>query len=345
MEVIHKRLSFLIQQYLRGIITDAEKAELMQLVTESEENRKLFDQLSNDEYLFDQLLEMENIDDTGVWEKIEKMLPPEGLTAQETTTEAPFPKPSKRNWLKLAAAAVIIIVISVACYYWFRSSPENKPVITGNKPQVKTNFSYLQNENGIQVSVLDTTYRLTLPDSSLVLLNKHSTIRFPPVFTGNKRQVELNGMAYFDIKPGKPFHLIARDKDIVVLGTKFQVEAYDSTKLFRTSLFEGKLVVKQGKDSYPLNPGQKIESINDSQLNISTADSMQQALSWQRSIDLNDATIEEVVAEVEQIYGVDIIISGTSTKRAIAGFSPGTELNEVLQTLQKLYDVQLSIKN
>ena len=90
---------------------------------------------------------------------------------------------------------------------------------------------------------------LTLPDGTNVWLNARSEMRYPAAFTGNKREISLDGEAYFEVthKGGKPF-VVRTDKcNVEVLGTKFNVEAYSDSEDFCTSLMEGSVRVSDKK--------------------------------------------------------------------------------------------------
>ena len=91
-------------------------------------------------------------------------------------------------------------------------------------------------------------YQLVLPDGSKVWLNSGSTLRFPTAFIGSERIVELKGEAYFDIakNPKMPFLVRTNNAmDIKVLGTQFNVMAYDDEKNINTTLIEGSVEVRK----------------------------------------------------------------------------------------------------
>ncbi|HEY8388766.1 MAG TPA: FecR domain-containing protein [Parasegetibacter sp.] len=91
-------------------------------------------------------------------------------------------------------------------------------------------------------------FSLLLPDGSRVWLNAASSIRFPVTFESRERRVKLNGEAYFEVKktgtPKRvPFIVETRNQTIEVLGTSFNVNAYDDEDAERTTLLEGSLRV------------------------------------------------------------------------------------------------------
>jgi ferric-dicitrate binding protein FerR (iron transport regulator) len=103
-------------------------------------------------------------------------------------------------------------------------------------------------------------YKLVLPDGSKVWLNSSSSLKYPTSFEGNKRIVELSGEAYFEVKKDatKDFIVKTKMRDISVLGTSFNVSAYNDDAFFAATLAEGKikLVGDQQKEVY-LKPGEQ----------------------------------------------------------------------------------------
>jgi hypothetical protein len=99
--------------------------------------------------------------------------------------------------------------------------------------------------------------RITLPDGTKVWINAASRLRYPTVFAGDSREVELEGEAYFDVSKdaARSFIVHARGMDIRVLGTAFNVNTYDST--LYTTLVSGKVSVKGKADGVMLEPGEQ----------------------------------------------------------------------------------------
>ena len=89
-------------------------------------------------------------------------------------------------------------------------------------------------------------YRVTLPDGTKVWLNAASSITFPAAFTGNKREVKIDGEVYFEVTPNKqqPFMVNVDGRSSVeVLGTSFNVNAYRDEENINTTLLEGSVAV------------------------------------------------------------------------------------------------------
>lgn len=121
----------------------------------------------------------------------------------------------------------------------------------------------LENGHGLDYSVADSVkdldveyhrvivprggeYNLKLADGTSVWVFAESEIRFPTRFKGNKREVYLEGEAYFDVQhdPAHPFYVKTKSLDVKVLGTSFNVKAYKNSGMVETSLVEGVVSVK-----------------------------------------------------------------------------------------------------
>jgi ferric-dicitrate binding protein FerR (iron transport regulator) len=89
-------------------------------------------------------------------------------------------------------------------------------------------------------------FQVTLPDGTKVWLNAASSLRYPTVFTGAERKVTVTGEAYFEVAHNErmPFVVNVNDKEeVTVLGTHFNVNAYDNEKAIHTTLLQGSVKV------------------------------------------------------------------------------------------------------
>ena len=102
-------------------------------------------------------------------------------------------------------------------------------------------------------------YSLTLADGTRVWLNSQSSLRFPVAFRGEERRVQLTGEAYFEVTPGrKRFIVETKSVAVRVLGTAFDVNAYEDETVIRTTLVRGKVeILAGGKEACVLQPGQQ----------------------------------------------------------------------------------------
>ncbi|HEY1201383.1 MAG TPA: FecR family protein, partial [Niastella sp.] len=101
-------------------------------------------------------------------------------------------------------------------------------------------------------------YQLVLADGTKVWLNASSSLRYPTAFTGKERRVELTGEGYFEVakNASMPFHVVTATQDVEVLGTHFNINAYDDEDAVKTTLLEGSVKVK-ADNSVVLKPGEQ----------------------------------------------------------------------------------------
>lgn len=160
-------------------------------------------------------------------------------------------------------------------------------------------------------------YSLTLSDGTRVWLNASSTLRFPSAFSGSTREVELlQGQAYFDVtKDAKhPFHVTVSKPasgtmNIEVLGTAFNVSAYQTDDDIQTTLVNGAVKVssENGVQGAVLKPGNQASFTTDNQLEVATVDT-RVATSWiDGSFYFDKTPLPKVLDELSRWYNVKVI--------------------------------------
>lgn len=102
-------------------------------------------------------------------------------------------------------------------------------------------------------------YTVKLADNTTVKLNSGSTLKYPVRFNGNSREVWLSGEAYLEVArdTSKPFIVHAAGTEVSVLGTTFNVNAYDSAKEVTTTLVSGKVEVSNEVAAQIISPGEQ----------------------------------------------------------------------------------------
>lgn len=169
--------------------------------------------------------------------------------------------------------------------------------------------------NGVMLSV-------TLPDSTKVILNSGSVVRYPSSFTRNQRVIQLNGEAFFDVSknPAKPFIIQTRGMEVKVLGTRFNLKSFEDEDVVQLTLEEGAVVaqmdVSNEKKEVCLTPGEQVI------LNKKTGEITNKKVDLQRYIGwtsgklfFNDNTLEEIARELEMKFDVEITIESERFKK------------------------------
>ena len=116
---------------------------------------------------------------------------------------------------------------------------------------VWTAYLYMQPVTIQTVSTLAETRTVCLPDGSTVTLNHYSSLSYPEKFKSDKREVKLNGEAYFEVSKNKkhPFIVQTETIDVQVLGTHFNVDAYQNNPDVKTTLLTGSVAVSNKSKS------------------------------------------------------------------------------------------------
>jgi transmembrane sensor len=225
--------------------------------------------------------------------------------------------------------------------------------------QVVYSVSSSQNEAKQSYNTLTTakgeTYMLTLPDKTTVWLNAASTIKYSASLnTMEERRVQLSGEAYFQVSKDKkhPFIVETNKQTIKVLGTHFNVNAYEDEGKTRTTLLEGSVQVSihtpvagGAEESEILKPNQQA-ILNSGKFHISDVDA-QDAIAWQQGyFAFNSETLEEIMNRVERWYDVKVIFEDPSLKKEtfIGSVSKYEQVSKVLRLLAGTNTVTFKIE-
>jgi transmembrane sensor len=193
---------------------------------------------------------------------------------------------------------------------------------------------------------------LVLSDGTKVWLNALSSIRFPVAFTGSSRNVEITGEVFFEVakNASRPFHVKVKDMEVEVLGTQFNVNAYDDEPVMKTTLLEGKVKVSSTVNGHPdsyqeamLKPGEQA-SISQQNITIQTAN-VGQAIAWKSGLfDFNHLNLQTVLRQLSRWYDIEVKFEGDIPQRTFRG-KMGKDLNlsQVTQALQKV-DIKFRIE-
>lgn len=175
-------------------------------------------------------------------------------------------------------------------------------------------LSYQGNNTAVVYNTLSTArgreFQLLLPDGSKVWLNAASSIRYPTMFNGDERRVEITGEAYFEIakNENQPFivSLNGGSSTVKVLGTHFNVNAYADEKILRATLAEGAVRVTTGSLDVRLYPGQQARI---SRQHIQVTDvNVEQTLAWKDGLfSFKDMPFDEVMRQLSRWYDVEVV--------------------------------------
>lgn len=301
----------LLLQYFSGILDLMEKRAVEQWISESDENRKLADDIR---YIY---LAMNTMD------TIQRINAPKALSIVKKRINRGRNKHSVFIWLQRIAALLFIPLLASTLYF---NGIKSEPV----------KYQEVQMLAGMIGSV-------ELSDGTKVWLNSGSYLKYPVHFDeGDGREVFLNGEAYFSVTRDENKHFIVHMDNSVkieVLGTEFNVDAYSDNDFVSTTLVEGTVrffYTKDGKEKNLLmQPNQKV-MVNKQEASVSQKNTfVPKDVAWKDGrIVLRDTPLTEVLWILSKRFNVDFVISKESLKENI--FTGTFENQDLIRILEHL---------
>ncbi|MFT3823888.1 MAG: DUF4974 domain-containing protein [Chitinophagaceae bacterium] len=195
-------------------------------------------------------------------------------------------------------------------------------------------------------------YQLVLADGTKVWLNAASGLRFPTVFTGKERIVELTGEAYFEVakNAAMPFKVRVNrsgklgehnntDAEITVLGTHFNINAYSDEAAINTTLLEGAVRVTPGTERQApvvLKPGQQASVAEGVQpVKVQMVD-VEDVVAWKEGLfRFKKMNVESIMRQVSRWYNVDVVYEGHPVNQHFNGvITRNVPVSEVIKMLE-----------
>ena len=197
-------------------------------------------------------------------------------------------------------------------------------------------------------------YRLALADGSEVWLNAASSITYPTSFTGNTREVVITGEAYFSVAKdrAKPFFVTAQSMKVQVIGTEFNVMAYNDEDAIRTTLVNG--VVKASDTSrrgraqeLTLQPGEQAALVHRSGILRVEKPNLDEVTAWRMGkFSFHETDMAAIMRQIARWYDVKVAYRGSVTNIGFSGqISRKKHVEELLDILSDTRNVHFEIKN
>ena len=298
----------LIEKYFDGNITDAEI-------------KKLSDWIKNDRHLQNWWEEEFSKSDAGINPVLRDKLfarIKEQTQGKEETQGKENPRTIRMNPWKWAAAIVLPICIAFFTYYLVDSSQ------TVGAPFI------VKADKGDKATI-------ELPDGTNVVLNSASQLSYLNNFGENGRRVQLNGEAYFKVAHDEKRAFIVQvgDLEVKVLGTSFNVSAYEDAKDVTVVLLEGKVGVYAQKMSHIMKPGDKIEYNKATHRITATQVHPSDYIEWTKgNIYFEKESLENIMKTLSRIYDVEIRFdSNKLPNEYFTGTIPGGGIQNALNIL------------
>ncbi len=182
------------------------------------------------------------------------------------------------------------------------------------------------------------TYQITLSDGTKVWLNAASTLKYPSKFSRNKRLVEIDGEAYFSVvKDAKrPFRVVSKGQEIEVLGTAFNISAYQDEAEIKTTLIEGSVRLQIGTsgERVSLVPGE--QSILSGTTITKRAVDTAPYIAWKDgNFHFDNISLSDMLKQMSRWYDVDVVYENVVPKERFSGaMSRSVTLQTVLELLR-----------
>jgi transmembrane sensor len=190
------------------------------------------------------------------------------------------------------------------------------------------------------------SYQVMLPDGTRVWLNAASSLRFPALFKGKVREVNLTGEAYFEVAKNKnmPFKVITNDNVVEVLGTHFNVNSYPDEGASKTTLVEGSVKVRYRNKSVLLSPGQQ-SRLGVDEIKVVDAD-VEQIIAWKEGFFLfRNEDLESIMRKISRWYDIEIMYAGRIPNTRLGGkISRSKDIHEVLKVLELTNAIRFKVE-
>lgn len=195
-------------------------------------------------------------------------------------------------------------------------------------------------------------YKVTLSDGTKVWLNAASSIRFPVFFTGNERVVEVTGETYFEVAKNalKPFKVKAVNSEVEVLGTHFNINAYDDEASIKTTLLEGKVkVTVPGKTTTQparfLQAGQQSGISKNGQINVINNADTEEAVAWIKGrFQFDNTDLRTMLRQFARWYDVDVEYRGPVDLYFTGQLTRNEEVRKVFKQLELTGEVHFRME-
>ena len=189
-------------------------------------------------------------------------------------------------------------------------------------------------------------YKIVLPDESEVWLNALSSIRFPTSFEGDSRNVDITGEVYFEVKEDtlKPFLVKTPGQTIKVLGTQFNINAYENEPAILTTLVEGSIELVAGNRSIRIQPGQQTVNDKYNKMNVQKVNT-DQVIAWKDGLfQFWNTDLQEIMRQLSRWYGVEVDYLNETNDKSFSGFiGRDVPLSNVLHMLEEAGNVNFGL--
>jgi transmembrane sensor len=374
-----KRVGYLVAGYLKNTLTEEEKDELDAWVTASDENMRFFVKLTDEKNIEKGLKERGIYDADKAVERLKQKIAGKyrrpatriplwaiGIAAcvvllvglfvvLNRTENRPSVSPPLVTTKDVApGTSTAVLTLSDGRTLGLDTIRGSIAGISG-ATAVNSNGGIAYSTAADQSSSINTIstprggqYQLALSDGSKVWLNAASSVKFPTAFNGKDRKVEITGEAYFEVAhdPYKAFYVEANGAEIKVLGTHFNVNAYDNEDATRVTLLQGSVRVNNDKGATTIQPGQQAVVATGREPAVTTTPDLDEVMAWKNGVfEFKDASIEEIMKQVERWYNVRVTYEAKPSYHFNASIKRDVPVSKLFRLLELTDQVHFTIDN
>ncbi|WP_162996394.1 FecR family protein [Mucilaginibacter celer] len=305
------KLNELIKKYMDGTATAAEQDELLQWYRRDEASEDLLSPYEN--------VSKEN-------EAKARLL--NNLFPQLAGDARPVPRIGRNKPVWYSVAAAVLIMIGAAAFFISKNS--------GNNNADNLSYSVIKTARGEHK-------KLTLADGSVIWLGPEASVKYPVAFSGDTREIDFSGEAFFDIAKDKhhPFIVHTGNTSVKVLGTTFNINTYHNLTV---SLLTGKVAFEAGAAKQQLTPGQRIVYTRETGAikteNIPDAESI--AARRDGYYEYKNIRVADVIEDVNRNFNTNIKVEGGVKDCLFYGrLKTGESVNQFVVKLGKIVNAQV----
>jgi ferric-dicitrate binding protein FerR (iron transport regulator) len=304
----------LLVKYLLQEASPEERLHVEQWIAADEANEKQFQQFMLIWHESKKLEKQSTIDTDAAWQRFKQRK--EDKPAAKTIA---MPTGRSSNWMRIAAALILMIGGSYTAYY------------------------YLYSNRMITLEAQGAIVAQTLPDGSTVTLNKNASISYPKTFTGDTREVTLDGEAFFNVTPNKskPFIIHANEADVRVVGTSFNVKS--NTNITEVIVETGIVQVSKHTEKVTINPKEKA-TVKKNLAQPVKEDNTDELYNYYRTKEFicNSTPLYKLTDVLSEAYGTQIIIANDTLKNLpLTTTFHNDSLDGILEVIEETFNVKV----
>lgn len=214
--------------------------------------------------------------------------------------------------------------------------------------QADGQLQYLLNKNTRQAAVIAYNimhtpkggqYQISLPDGTRVWLNAASSITYPTAFSGKERKVSITGEAYFEVAANDqmPFLVKTGETEVQVLGTEFNISAYEDEQVTHTTLINGAVRINNDHEYTILKPGQQARRNPEGAIQVLSNVDTEAVTAWKNGyFAFHKADLPSIMRQLARWYDVTVEYQGKLPDIRFGGeISRTANLSEVLTILEE----------